>query len=228
MQKKKKCKPTGKALGVIESCGGYYSPVVDLRLPNYGLCPECKNKFYFETDIGKQIIQKKSMSALKKVQKQKKSERNKDAKSKVSIQALILEVRKPFQWLIRVRDVNKPCICCGKFLGPDIGAYDAGHFLKAERNSALIFHPDNVHGQRVHCNQHLHGNHDEYAQGLNRRIGQERLEALYEIKKKAQSFKFDRHYLSELKKHYIGEVNAVKKGLKSIDDVDFSKGIINL
>lgn len=38
-----------------------------------------------------------------------------------------------------------------------------------------------MHGQCVHCNQHLHGNLTKYSYNLPKRIGWERFEALYEL-----------------------------------------------
>lgn len=225
--KKKKCKANGKAKGVVESCGELHSPDTNLSLPNYGLCSKCKRKFYFETDVGQAIKEQKALSNIKKVQKEKKAKHAKAKKERKSIQELIQEARRPFQWLIRVRDIGKQCICCDKFLGWNTANYDAGHYLKAEKYTALIFHPDNVHGQTVGCNHYQHGNESGYTEGLKKRIGIERFEELHRLKIKHQNFKPDRSFILELKKHYSAEKKAVEKGIKCLEAVDFSKGIIN-
>jgi hypothetical protein len=72
-----------------------------------------------------------------------------------------------FNKYIRLRDANKPCISCDK---PLTSKFDAGHFFSVGRYPNLRFCEDNVHGQCVHCNQHLHGNHLEYNERIQNRI----------------------------------------------------------
>ena len=72
-----------------------------------------------------------------------------------------------FNKYIRLRDANKPCISCDR---PLTSKFDAGHFFSVGRYPNLRFCEDNVHGQCVHCNQHLHGNHLEYNERIQHRI----------------------------------------------------------
>jgi hypothetical protein len=72
-----------------------------------------------------------------------------------------------FNKYIRLRDANKPCISCDRTL---TSKFDAGHFFSVGRYPNLRFCEDNVHGQCVHCNQHLHGNHLEYNERIQHRI----------------------------------------------------------
>jgi hypothetical protein len=72
-----------------------------------------------------------------------------------------------FNKYIRLRDANKPCISCDR---PLTSKFDAGHFFSVGRYPNLRFCEDNVHGQCVHCNQHLHGNHLEYNERIQQRI----------------------------------------------------------
>ena len=88
-----------------------------------------------------------------------------------------------FNRYIRDRDKDKPCVSCGK---PLIGKFDAGHFYSVGSTPELRFNEDNVHGQCVECNQHLHGNLIEYAERLPGRIGPERFERLKEAKNKSK------------------------------------------
>lgn len=73
-----------------------------------------------------------------------------------------------FNTFIRKRDKDKGCISCGVALN---GKYDAGHFLSVGAYPNLRFDENNVHGQCVHCNQHLHSNNAEYFIRLPERIG---------------------------------------------------------
>ena len=74
-----------------------------------------------------------------------------------------------FNKYIRFRDRNKNCISCDKVLAKK---YDAGHCFPAGHYANLRFDEDNVHGQCVECNQHLHGNQAEYLLRLADRIGE--------------------------------------------------------
>ena len=73
-----------------------------------------------------------------------------------------------FNTYIRLRDKGKGCISCGISL---ISKFDAGHFYSVGAYSGVRFNENNVHGQCVHCNQHLHGNLLEYSKRLPQRIG---------------------------------------------------------
>lgn len=80
-----------------------------------------------------------------------------------------------FNTFIRLRDKGKTCISCDTWL---TGKYDAGHFYAVGNYSFLRFNEDNVHGQCVQCNQHLHGNLIEYAKKLKGRIGDQKFQEL--------------------------------------------------
>lgn len=82
-----------------------------------------------------------------------------------------------FNRFIRLRDKDKGCISCGKEL---TGIYHAGHFFPTSSHPELRFNEDNVMGQCIKCNAHLHGNLGQYANKLPKRIGWERFEKLYE------------------------------------------------
>jgi hypothetical protein len=81
-----------------------------------------------------------------------------------------------FNKYIRERDINKGCISCGASLQGV--KFDAGHFYSVGSYPRLRFHEDNVHGQCVRCNQHLHGNIAEYAHKLPLRIGKDKFDTL--------------------------------------------------
>jgi hypothetical protein len=217
--KKKKCKGTGKAKGY--GCGDKHYP------HRYGLCLDCFKDWLFSED-GKETLNKSIIQGKKKSQVEKKKEFKKLKIENKSIASLIQEARAPFQKLIRIRDHGQDCICCDKPLPFNIGDYDGGHFLKAELYTGLIFHPDNVHGQTTHCNKYGHGNETGYSEGLKRRIGIDRYKELHGLKNSLKSFQWSRYKLIELKEYYTKELRLVEKGLKNIEDVDLTIGIIKL
>lgn len=85
------------------------------------------------------------------------------------------DTQKAVNWYIRVRDRYKPCISCDAPWEP---LFQAGHYLSRGARPELRFHLDNIHGQCVRCNMHLHGNQVMARIGLIARIGLERVEAL--------------------------------------------------
>ena len=98
-----------------------------------------------------------------------------------------------FNSFIRNRDRNKGCISCGSLLGQK---FDAGHYFSSGGYKAVTFNEDNVHGQCVYCNQHLHGNLLNYQIGIQKRIGVDRLINLQG--KAHDEIKFSRDELKEI------------------------------
>lgn len=105
------------------------------------------------------------------------------------------KVGEKFRKWIRERDKDQPCISCGKYT-----TLQAGHFYSAGHYPVLEFHPDNVHGQCLRCNYHLHGNLINYRANLINRIGLERVEKLDLIASESvrKGFKHDRFALIEI------------------------------
>lgn len=226
--KAKICKRgTGKAIG-FEGCKQEIPSVIYNR-PNFkyglGISCRCYSKWLLTTEEGKEQINRSRLSARKKTVKEVKQEAKRKKIESKSIDKLKQEARSPFQKLIRIRDHGMDCICCGRPLPFNIGDYDAGHFLKAEIYSGLIFHPDNAHGQLVYCNKHSHGNEIGYSEGIIKRIGIERYEKLMTSKETLKNYKYDRYFLIELKEYYSKELKLVEKGFKNINEVDLSIGI---
>ena len=87
----------------------------------------------------------------------------------------VKELQIIFNKFIRLRDKDKGCISCGT---PLVNKYDAGHYKSAGGSPEHRFNENNVHGQCVYCNQHLHANLIEYRKGLIKRIGLEEVELL--------------------------------------------------
>jgi len=76
---------------------------------------------------------------------------------------------------IRLRDKDKPCICCGEPLGND---FHAGHFLESGNNPQVRYDEDNIHGQRAYCNTFKGGDSGFYRVNLVKKIGLEKVELL--------------------------------------------------
>jgi hypothetical protein len=216
----KRCKPTHKNTIGFKSC----EEIKDHH--KYGLCMDCF-KAWLKTDHGIKYALKMIPRAKNKVKKEKRTMDKKARIESKTIKSLIADAKTPFQKLIRIRDHRKQDICCEEMLPFDLGKYDAGHYKKADIYSGLIFHPDNVHGQRKYCNHHLDGNEANYTTGLIKRIGWARYNKLIALSIKYKKYKWDRYYLIELKQYYTMELNAVESGKKDISEVDFSIGIIN-
>ena len=219
-RKKKKCKRgTGPAKG-FEGCGN------EKFLHRYSLCQDCFKDWLFNTEAGQETLKKSTLQGKKRAEKKEKEDHKRLKEESKSISQLIQQARLPFQKLIRIRDHGQNCICCDNPLPFSIGEYDAGHYLKAELYTGLIFHPDNVHGQLVRCNKYEHGNETGYIDGILKRIGKERLERINSVKNELKSYKWERIQLKKLKKYYSYELRLVERGFKNIKDVDLTVGIV--
>jgi hypothetical protein len=118
------------------------------------------------------------LAAAKKAQASK-SLRERKAALK-TIPDLIKEAQREFNHFIRVRDRDRPCICCGQALGAgDVGgAYDCGHYRSTGSAPHLRFDERNAHAQRKACNRWGAGRAVDYRIGLLERIGAEEVRAL--------------------------------------------------
>jgi hypothetical protein len=163
-------------------------------------CKNCRNKFEpmhfnqkycFEPECTRVWIDKVNRERLRTL---KREHRKQESETLPRLQKKLKEV---FHLYIRTRDKNRGCISCGKVL---LGKYDAGHYWNSNNHAVIRYHPDNVHGQCVQCNQHLHGNLLEYQIHLKLKIGAERYQYLEDIRN--QTKKWSREELKELIEHY--------------------------
>ena len=111
----------------------------------------------------------------------------------------INEVRQVFQSYIRMRDAKLPCISCHTTQSK---IWNAGHYLKAELYTGLIFNEDNCHKQCTKCNLFLDGNEANYRIGLIERIGERRVKELEQIKDSMRLYRYSNEQLEELKENY--------------------------
>jgi len=134
-----KPKTCSKAKG---GCGEVFTPTRAMQGP----CgPACAMAF---------VAKAKAKSAAKAKSDELKADRAKLEAMK-SMGKLRGEVQTAFNLFIRLRDKDKPCICCGKPLGDPRygGAYDAGHWLSRGSSPNLAFDERNVNAQRKGCNR---------------------------------------------------------------------------
>lgn len=157
-----------------EKCAKMFNPYVPLQI----VCsPACALEYNSKKQVDKRVKEMK--------------------KALVTHQSSLQLLQTLFNTAIRLRDKNKPCVSCGGKLGEK---YDAGHFFSCGAYPNLRFNEDNVHAQCVRCNQHLHGNIAEYSKGLVMRIGQERVDKLYEARKTSKKLSIPE--IAELIMHY--------------------------
>jgi hypothetical protein len=137
----------------------------------------------------------------------KKTEHKKKLADKVEIEVLKLKVKTisdytkeaqaVFNKWIRTRDINEPCISCGKEIK---GVKHASHYLSAGLHSSVRFHELNVHKSCYKCNVMLSGNSVEYRKRLVERIG---LDMVEEIEKQGvKPKKWTVEELLKIKKEY--------------------------
>lgn len=158
-----------------KQCGEMYKPFNSLQVVCSAICAL---EFNSKKEIDKRYKAMKS-----------------DSRSLIELRSL---ARISFQIYIRERDKDLPCISCDK----TYAKWDAGHYLKAEIYTKLIFNEDNVHKQCSYCNLQLAGNLIEYRKGLIKRIGIKRVEELEDMADSSRLYKFAKNELINLAKEY--------------------------
>ena len=191
--KPKICKGIGKANG-IDGCG---KPSNNRK---FGLCPSCLYEWATTNDNGKVWYEKQFQPRVTKATKKRAREKHKAFRESLkSISRLIQETRIPFQKWIRLRDSNEGCISCGTTTAK---IWHAGHYLKAELFTGIIFNPMNVNKQCEKCNTFLNGNEANYRIGLVKKYGEEAVKKLEEQANKLRQYKYTREELKEIKTKY--------------------------
>ena len=179
------------------------------------ICPVCSDSFtpthsttqkVCSPSCALELVRKNPPKSFIKHLKHKERLANLEAKEKTLTHSDWLNLfQKVFNTYIRMRDKGKPCISCDR---PLVGKFDAGHFYSVKPYYGLRFHEDNVHGQDVFCNQHLHGNLQEYAIRLPKRIGIERFNWLKE--NRHITVKYTIPELKDLIKEYKEKIKLLK------------------
>ncbi|WP_397453928.1 recombination protein NinG [Pseudomonas sp. NA-150] len=98
------------------------------------------------------------------------------AKEKVKTRAgYMKETQTAFNTWVRHRDVDLPCVSCGRHHN---GQWHAGHYRTVGGNPELRFEPLNCHRQCAPCNNHKSGDIVNYRIELVKRIGTDKVEWL--------------------------------------------------
>lgn len=123
----------------------------------------------------------------------------------------IKKVQVAFNRYVRLRDREKPCICCGRPLGVQRhgSTYDAGHYRSVGSTPYLRFNEDNCHAQLKVCNRFGAGRPVDYRIGLIARIGLERVEAL-EAEQTQRKYTIDE--LKEIHSRYTRLASEIARG----------------
>ena len=85
------------------------------------------------------------------------------------------EVQAAFNEWVRLRDVDLPCVSCGRH---HEGQYHSGHYRTVGGNPELRFEPLNAWKQCAPCNNHKSGDIVNYRIELVKRIGVEKVDWL--------------------------------------------------
>lgn len=190
--KAKKCKGVGKGKG--RGCGTI------TKFRHYGLCDDCYKDWLLNTDEGRtKLIRATRIGHNRNVKNENKKKREQTEANK-SIVKLINEARLPFQKWIRYRDANESCISCGLAIS---SIWDAGHFMKAELYTGMIFDERNVHKQCRKCNTYLNGNENLYRESLTKKFGKNWVDKLCHDSQLVRKYSWSRDELVAIKQHYL-------------------------
>lgn len=144
---------------------------IDIRHPRKCRC----GNIYFRFST----LQNKCVKCLvekgKKIAEKEKRKEIRQRKEKLKSRSEHMEeAQEVFNFFIRLRDKNEPCISCGTWNAK----WDAGHFRSVGSAPELRFEELNVHKQCFRCNGPLGSNRDNYEAALIRKIGQEKVDWL--------------------------------------------------
>lgn len=187
--------------------------------PKQHKCKECGG-YYVKSQSTQQVCSMKcaiAFSKRKAEEKRKKQEKSdrleasrrmRERKEKLKSRSdWLKDLQRVFNEFIRLRDVDLPCISCGRY---HQGQYHAGHYRSVGACPELRFNEDNVHKQCSACNSHLSGNILEYLLGLIEKIGLERVEFLE--RQDHPPLKLSVEEIKDLIKAYKAKVKELKRG----------------
>lgn len=173
-------------------------------------CKVCKKKFMPSFNATQSVCS--TTCAIKEansIQDKQWKEKKQTLKDKIkTLSKYEAEARREFQAWIRHRDKGLPCISCGT---TQASIWDAGHYLKAEIFSGLIFDPDNASRQCGKCNRFMGGNELGYRDGLIKRYGEKFVKDLEEKKFTHRNHKYTKQELIEIREHFRILLSQQKK-----------------
>ena len=117
------------------------------------------------------------------------------------------EAQAAFNAFIRMRDVELPCISCGRH---HTGQYHAGHYLSVGARPHLRFDENNCHKQCQPCNTHLSGNIVLYRKSLIQKIG---LQEVDRLESSNDSAKWSIEEIKGIRKAYLAKFRELKKAI---------------
>lgn len=127
-----------------------------------------------------EIVKQAAAKKVKQLERQQAREHREKLEKIKTRSEWMKEAQTAFNKFIRLRDKERPCICCGLPLnmGAVGGGYDAGHYRSVGSAPHLRFEESNVHAQTKKCNRYGAGRAVDYRKGLIERIGLEAVEKL--------------------------------------------------
>lgn len=184
----------------------------DCRAP-YQVDPKQLWKNWCSEDCGAAIGLAKLAGQKAKKQRQERAQDKAKLDTFKTYPQLIAACQKVFNAVVRQRDMDQPCICCGRE-GTKVDAlhahgWDCGHYRSVGSAPQLRFNFDNAHRQLVYCNRHGAGRAVDYRLGLIARIGLERVEALEADNTTA---KWTHDDLRQMTKEFQAQLREMKKG----------------
>ena len=120
----------------------------------------------------KDVNQQKARKSLAQVKRRDIKVRKEKLKSRADH---LREVQAAFNEWVRLRDVDLPCVSCGRH---HEGQYHSGHYRTVGGNPELRFEPLNAWKQCAPCNNHKSGDIVNYRIELVKRIGVEKVDWL--------------------------------------------------
>lgn len=142
--------------------------------------------------------------AVEKIEKQKLKALKEKLKTR---NEWLKEAQVAFNAFIRMRDIELPCISCGRH---HTGQYHAGHYLSVGARPALRFDEANVHKQCQPCNTHLSGNIVLYRKSLISKIGQEEVDR---IESANVPGKWTVEEIKSIRQIYLAKYRQLKKAI---------------
>ncbi len=189
--KKNKCRGSGKAKGY-----GCNNLVFRYK---YGLCHTCFFKWLNSTPEGKEMRPSVIKSALNSVRKSKPKRKYikwEDKPTNEMITYVQDNICNPY---VRFRDTESGYRC----ISSNGVIEHSGHCFSVGSCPGLRFEISNIHGQQAKANTHLHGDFQNYKEGLIKRHGIKYFEKLEQLKIKAnRSKQLDRLEVIRIGKTY--------------------------
>jgi len=165
-------------------------------------CKNCKDKFEpirfnHKYCLKDECVRAFVAEAKEKMWKQTKVKMKNDIKTNSD---WLKEAQVVFNRYIRERDKGLNCISCAK----PPKKQNCGHFYSQGGHANVRFDEDNCHLQCEHCNTFLSGNLLNYREGLLKRIGEAKLNALSQRANETRKYTNDE--LQEIIKTYKNKI----------------------